>query len=163
MGGGGADKTGTIDYCVTEGFLCSPNSHPQNFQDDNLVSLLLNSGQKMWSSETPLGKKNRKNRAKANRGSGGVGEMFSSNENRNVTREAEPPILSYCLNIPHSPIMRFSIKIEISTEFCLWKHNSEKAHVQIETQAERGTTYPSLIDNHPQLCIFHQLDSRYSR
>lgn len=37
-----------------------------------------------------------------------------------------------CLNIPYIPITRFNTKIEISTEFCLWKHNSEKAHVQRE-------------------------------
>lgn len=45
--------------------------------------------------------------------------------------------------------MRFNIKIEISTEFCLWKHNSEKAHVQIETH-RGGTMRPSLHDKHPQ-------------
>lgn len=45
--------------------------------------------------------------------------------------------------------MRFDIKIEISTEFCLWKHNSEKAHVQIETHTEEAPrTPPRTINTH---------------
>lgn len=64
----------------------------------------------------------------------------------------EPLILSYCLNILYIPILRFNIKIEISTEFCPWKHNSEKAHVQINPR-RRGTLCPSLHEKHPQPCF----------
>lgn len=59
----------------------------------------------------------------------------------------EPLILSYCLNILYIPILRFNIKIEISTEFCPWKHNSEKAHVQIETHAEEAPGAPPCMRN----------------
>lgn len=61
---------------------------------------------------------------------------------RNVTEKAEPLILNYCLNILQSPIMRFDTKIEKSSEFCLWKHNSEKAHVQIENPAGEAPPAP---------------------
>lgn len=79
-------------------------------------------------------------------------------KNRNVTEKAEPLILNYRLNILQSPIMRFNTKIEKSSEFCLWKHNSEKAHVQIENPGWRGAACPSLRDHGPQFCIFHQRD-----
>lgn len=59
----------------------------------------------------------------------------------------EPLILSYCLNILYIPILRFNIKIEISTECCPWKHNSEKAHVQIETHAEEAPRAPPCMRN----------------
>lgn len=78
---------------------------------------------------------------------------------RNVTEKAEPLILNYRLNILQSPIMRFDTKIEKSSEFCLWKHNSEKAHVQIENPGRRGAACPSLHNHRPQFCIFHQRDS----
>lgn len=56
-------------------------------------------------------------------------------------------MLSYCLNSLYIPILRFNIKIETSTEFCLWKHNSEKAHVQIETHAEEAPCAPPCVRN----------------
>lgn len=37
--------------------------------------------------------------------------LLQPNENRNVTEKAGLPILNYCLNIPHIPMMRFNTKI----------------------------------------------------
>lgn len=55
--------------------------------------------------------------------------------------------------------MRFNIKIETSTEFCLWKHNSKKAHVQIETHAEKAQCAPPcMVNTHSH--VFYQLDSK---
>lgn len=72
--GGGADKTGTIkDYCVTEGFLCSPNSHPQNFQDDNLVSTLAQPvGRKCGHQKHLWGKRTKEQSTKQETGKWGV-------------------------------------------------------------------------------------------
>lgn len=114
----------------------------------------------MWPSEASLGKKRRGEGEKEENTKQGMGKLGGYggrpplDEDRNVTEKAEPLILDYCLNIPPVPIMRFNTKIEISTEFCLWKHNSEKAHVQIENPGRGGTGYPSLHDKHPQLRNF---------
>lgn len=93
-------------------------------------------------------------RKKREQTGGGWGGCLQWNVDTDASEKATPLILNYCLNIPYIPIMRFDTKIEISTEFCLWKHNSEKAHVPIKKPGRRGTTQPSRIDHHPQLCIF---------
>lgn len=56
--------------------------------------------------------------------------------------------------------MRFSTKIEKSTEFCLWKHNSEKAHVQIENPTGRGATLPLLTQEPPAIVCFPSAQSQ---
>lgn len=100
----------------------SPTPHPQ-------IPLSLNQWAEhshLWGDVGERGRGDERIEHKMGGGGGTVGERPSLIENRNVTEKAEPLILSYRLNIPRSPIVRFSTKIEKSSEFCLWKHNSEK-------------------------------------